>query len=225
MKNFMIAASVLTMAVSSQADAATWIKYEVTATGTGTFYGYPNYERVTRTADIKLTYSVQIENTGFNPVTGSGDFIDPRSGAFYSTQGSIFNAFSSEGTVEIGRNFLGVDIDWRSRADGFVSQSNASIQFIDMLQQLAGWPTVPGDYRATGVLDFNTLTRSSSSRVFGLVTNFRVLGATDGYYAPSLSLVTYVPEPASWAMMIVGVGVMGGMMRRRSSQRVTVSYA
>lgn len=34
-----------------------------------------------------------------------------------------------------------------------------------------------------------------------------------------------VPEPATWAMMIVGFGMIGFAMRRRSNVRTTVSYA
>jgi hypothetical protein len=34
-----------------------------------------------------------------------------------------------------------------------------------------------------------------------------------------------VPEPASWAMMIAGVGIAGGALRRRRSVKTTVSFA
>jgi hypothetical protein len=34
-----------------------------------------------------------------------------------------------------------------------------------------------------------------------------------------------VPEPASWALMIAGVGVAGGALRRRRSAKTTVSFA
>ena len=34
-----------------------------------------------------------------------------------------------------------------------------------------------------------------------------------------------VPEPASWAMLILGMGAIGFAMRRRSNVRTTVSYA
>jgi hypothetical protein len=34
-----------------------------------------------------------------------------------------------------------------------------------------------------------------------------------------------VPEPASWAMMIAGFGLVGGAMRRRRGQTVKVGYA
>lgn len=34
-----------------------------------------------------------------------------------------------------------------------------------------------------------------------------------------------VPEPATWLMMILGFGAIGGMMRAKKRQNVTVSYA
>ena len=34
-----------------------------------------------------------------------------------------------------------------------------------------------------------------------------------------------VPEPATWAMMIIGFGGVGGAMRRRSKVRAKISFA
>jgi hypothetical protein len=34
-----------------------------------------------------------------------------------------------------------------------------------------------------------------------------------------------VPEPSTWAMMLLGFGFVGGAMRSRRRQKVTVSYA
>ncbi len=42
-------------------------------------------------------------------------------------------------------------------------------------------------------------------------------------YGMVLSAVAGIPEPATWAMMILGFGVVGGAMRRR--QRVSVRFA
>ena len=36
--------------------------------------------------------------------------------------------------------------------------------------------------------------------------------------------VSAVPEPATWAMMIIGFGAIGGAMRRRNAVRTRVSY-
>lgn len=55
------------------------------------------------------------------------------------------------------------------------------------------------------------------------------LGANRGLGAKmaltSLMVSGAVPEPASWAMMIVGVGAIGVALRRRSKVTTTVSYA
>ena len=60
---------------------------------------------------------------------------------------------------------------------------------------------------------FNPLTLSSDQ--VGTVSG--VLTATVGAGA--------VPEPATWALMIVGFGAVGGAMRRRSTVRTNVSFA
>lgn len=55
---------------------------------------------------------------------------------------------------------------------------------------------------------------------------FRASGPSDtvGAYIDSIGLVgAPVPEPAAWAMLILGVGLVGGAMRRR--RNTTVRYA
>lgn len=46
-----------------------------------------------------------------------------------------------------------------------------------------------------------------------------------GAYNGSLSLVSDVPEPATWAFMILGFGFVGGMMRRRGKVTTKVAFA
>ena len=46
-----------------------------------------------------------------------------------------------------------------------------------------------------------------------------------GTFSISPSVIGAVPEPASWAMIILGMGAIGFAMRRRSEVRTTVSYA
>jgi hypothetical protein len=41
----------------------------------------------------------------------------------------------------------------------------------------------------------------------------------------SLNATGAVPEPASWAMMILGMGAVGGALRRRSKVSTTVKFA
>lgn len=59
-----------------------------------------------------------------------------------------------------------------------------------------------------------------------IFVNGSVVGTTgDGSYSGTLN-VTAVPEPATWAMMLLGFAVVGGAMRRRERQtRVRYSVA
>lgn len=45
-------------------------------------------------------------------------------------------------------------------------------------------------------------------------------------HSPSVGITrSPVPEPSTWAMMLIGFGFVGGAMRSRRRQKLTVSYA
>ncbi|UAK26472.1 PEPxxWA-CTERM sorting domain-containing protein [Sphingomonas nostoxanthinifaciens] len=56
----------------------------------------------------------------------------------------------------------------------------------------------------------------------GNVESIFVKNGTISCTGPSCTITSGVPEPASWAMMLSGFGLLGGAMRRR--QRTTVSF-
>ena len=55
---------------------------------------------------------------------------------------------------------------------------------------------------------------------------FLAVGTSDSYggYLDDITISTAVPEPATWAMMILGFGMVGGLLRRRRTA-VRVTYA
>jgi len=74
--------------------------------------------------------------------------------------------------------------------------------------------------------DFGTINFSGGviTRV-GLSSNFYVGDAFHGFYDESFTLshVAAAPEPASWAMMLGGFGLVGGVMRAR--RKIAVTFA
>ncbi len=60
---------------------------------------------------------------------------------------------------------------------------------------------------------------------FGWNINYDVLANRDQIFRTRDLNVSAVPEPASWAMMIGGFGLIGGAMRRRRKMTTKVSYA
>lgn len=75
----------------------------------------------------------------------------------------------------------------------------------------------------TGVNEERTL---FNFRIPAGVHNIMVRGAAgqNGVYAGILTL-SAVPEPATWALMIVGFGLTGAAMRRRAQPKTTVTFA
>ena len=45
----------------------------------------------------------------------------------------------------------------------------------------------------------------------------------EGFPSVAVSLYTFVPEPAAWALMLVGVGAVGGALRRRAARTASIA--
>lgn len=65
-------------------------------------------------------------------------------------------------------------------------------------------------------------TGTAQSVVFGGTANQQVF---DDFTFGSTVVGGAVPEPATWAMMLLGFGTIGGALRRRSKVKTTVSFA
>ena len=75
-------------------------------------------------------------------------------------------------------------------------------------------------------LGFSASDGSQSSLYFSS-GNYRLTTLTGGFssgnVAVTSALVAGVPEPVTWALMIVGFGMVGGAMRRRATYRASVT--
>ena len=93
--------------------------------------------------------------------------------------------------------------------------------------------TISSYYSSTNALYGGTLLRSttfpapgatSATNVvtqtgpFSLTTRYDIVFGTDLGNFNGTANITAVPEPATWAMMIAGFGLVGGTMRRRSNK-------
>lgn len=74
-----------------------------------------------------------------------------------------------------------------------------------------------GDAYADGKLitNWSGIYANCSGAANNCDANFRVTGSV---------LAAAVPEPASWALMILGFGAMGGLLRRRRHQQVALKF-
>ncbi|GAA4779462.1 PEPxxWA-CTERM sorting domain-containing protein [Novosphingobium ginsenosidimutans] len=68
-----------------------------------------------------------------------------------------------------------------------------------------------------------TFTRGSGDAAIG---GIRILSTGNSAEVDNVRFISAVPEPSTWLMMILGVGIVGAAMRRRNQARPTnVSYA
>ena len=76
----------------------------------------------------------------------------------------------------------------------------------------------------TGANTLSFIINDTGAGISGGLTNGPA-GPTAYNFAGSVSFSQAVPEPATWALMLLGFGVIGFAMRKRSIVRTTVTYA
>jgi PEP-CTERM motif len=87
---------------------------------------------------------------------------------------------------------------------------------------LASHTTIPGD---AGVLDLVTLNgylATSSSISLRAINTIDAASGND-FALDNLSFASAVPEPGTWAMLFLGFGAIGLMMRRRQSRGLAIA--
>lgn len=89
-----------------------------------------------------------------------------------------------------------------------------------------GTTTVPVTITNAGFFESGGLANVPISSGVQNILSVTYLSRGAGAYGGNLSFSpSAVPEPASWAMMLLGFGAVGSIVRRRRNQTVRVSYA
>ena len=161
----------------------------------------------------------------------------PASAAMFNFNFSGTGLFFGEALVGSG-TLTTSDVSQVSAVNGYTFQTITGITGSFNGSNITGLANVTGSnnqFYLTGpfFLDGNGLgfSTAAGSAVNLFVTNgtgYRVNagGLSTGLVTASASAVTAaVPEPATWAMMLLGFGGIGFAMRHRSKVRTTVAYA
>ena len=72
---------------------------------------------------------------------------------------------------------------------------------------------------------FTTTFASNAGSSYTLSYNLSSGGNTNGLRVTTAAVAGAVPEPATWALMILGMGAVGFAMRRRKNVNMTVRFA
>ena len=166
-------------------------------------------------------------NAGFDPATGKRYLqLDPNRGAAFSIDGvTFFNQPNTTGgqlpNLSTGRynGDLQQASHWKD-SNGFFDENGCFVSN----QQIGIMDPTSGSCQM-GIVTGNDL---GAFDAMGYNLNFNILNNRDYAFNTGqvfgLNGIAAVPEPASWAMMIGGMGVVGGTLRRRR-QSVRVTFA
>ena len=160
---------------------------------------------LTSDTDTVFQPSPTVRPTLFNSASGTLNFsINGTSGQF----DELYNAFSI--TLFNGQSVVGLT---ETGSNDLIDVVDPSLRGYDLRSAAGPVTNSPLDF-----LNFDT----SFQTTLGELILFDDDSATVTF---SASLAGAVPEPASWAMMIAGVAMAGGAMRRRRTIRAMISFA
>ena len=163
-------------------------------------------------------------------ITGATDYAFPFDGTASSMPSYTLGPVTFGGIVErFDDGVFGAGVPYLAGLFGALSVSSTASAVGLFLGSYYSEQTISyGFGEATGTLD---LSGPPDSTFIGFVsTTGTVAGTFNGRSeVDTIRFVTgnagAVPEPASWALMILGFGAVGGVMRRRGKVDTRVSYA
>jgi hypothetical protein len=172
------------------------------------------------------------QSSGFGLYTGSYSGVaaapagDISQYMAISTGGSVLFDLRSLGSIHSASVYLGsidtynfIDVIGRDGAGNLdFSRSLLTISGSDMPPSNGDWYDAQTNRRLTLNFDASDNVGALVFRSNGVAFEFDSLGVASGRDVPGDHSTAAVPEPASWAMMVGGFGLVGGAMRSRRSK-------
>ena len=160
------------------------------------------------------SHSYQVTTSGVSSLFAVGSTSDAWLSVNNTLDSLIYSGFSS-GVSALGGFFFGTDLNGQFTAAPLgltVSATDASGTVTRTLLN----PTTSTflGFVSTGDMSQLSVGSTVTGQSYWPTVNDLTLGTTGA-----------VPEPASWAMMILGMGAIGLAMRRRNQVNMTVTYA
>ena len=206
-KYFRAGAVALALSTSVAAHAATIVP--VAVMGSSSFPGYGDVFAIDLAANTDWASNGMAAMTTLAIDLGSvyslasGDFVDRvtsggPNGAFFGGVTDFTTSFTFQGCADFTcSQLIGMPLSFSKTAPAT--------------------PTSPGDFNYTAQLGGLT----------GRYFRYSVT-STNGFVNPGLSALSFqgtaVPEPATWALMLLGFGIIGAGLRRRKSRVARVNF-
>lgn len=222
MKALFAAGAALAIALSAPAMSAELVTNGSFETGNLSGWTYTNSGG--GTAPVVIKYN----QAGNYPVGAFGEAIPTDVGGgnytvYFSSDTANPDSLSQLVNVVAGQTY-NLSFDYYAPLNGINNPNDATLKFMiggnqagSMLQagSPSGTPAQTWEHFAT------SYTAASTGPV-NLALQFHGLGSTAADFAVDKISMTAVPEPTTWAMMLLGLGVVGASARRR---RVEPSFA
>lgn len=167
--------------------------------------------------------------------SGPGYIILPAYEGWTAVAGGIEIQYNNvAGAPYSGENFVELDANFNSTMERLIDAGAYTLSFY-----YSARPGIPSssngiDVLLNGLSIYNVTGAGTGSTNWMLNTvnfslaapgslRFAAIGTSDslGGYLENVSLAAAVPEPATWAMMLIGFGVVGFGMRRRKALQLT----
>lgn len=174
--------------------------------------------------------------TNFNFNLGS---YTGQSGGSYTQNGLTFASSPSTILFEIPANQIVHPVDFLSYQGGFAGTGTISGPYSAIGLTYASYTGQPTSVTFSGSdftshLELPNNQNGDATGFFGAISDGQLGPISLSYSTNAFDIVNFsvgqsvtaaVPEPTTWALMLVGFGLIGFAIRKRSNVRTTVSYA